>query len=324
MKKGAKKVSAKDICLDVARLPVKSVHLENNVIYALGYSDKPVEEITLKDIKGWPITEHVCFSGFSHRLGEARRLCKKEPNRMYYKLIVHDKAMSILSDEERYQWITLAKMHNLLPHYIQESSLETSNKKEDIKSLVGHFFFDISSISESLLYVYLSTLRNLREDPDLPKTVLYLFYEISMNFYIAYVLGSLLALQTVGHHILNVYRPYGSFSGLKEKVEQYIHNDLMVPIQTANSLRRFANDPLAYDSNVLEKSAYVRSANLITSINNSHRAMTPVKSLLNEHVVNAVMSLTNEDFDNHMAKYLETRKEENKSAEKSNSSSGRI
>jgi DNA primase len=50
MKKGAKKVSAKDICLDVARLPVKSVHLDNNVVYALGYSDKPVEEITLKDI----------------------------------------------------------------------------------------------------------------------------------------------------------------------------------------------------------------------------------------------------------------------------------
>ena len=303
-----KKTPMPEVCIDVKKIEYTCDHLDNQANYAIGNCSKPPEEMSLEDTKEWKRVNYICFSGFNEYVAKFKKSNKeKSLNRIHLKLTVHNRAYALLNDAERERWIALSKMHGLLPPYIRDDTIEKlADKSKDAKKgstpdLCGNFFIDIENIPASLLYVYLSTIRNLREDPGFPKVVIHLVDDLGMNFYGAYVFASRVAIVSTGHHIMDVYRPYGERYTSDREAAISISTKLTAPVRTANCLRRFIHEPEKHDKRKATDNCRLSAAPIINGINKGGYAyMLTLPQFLDENVVRAITSLTDKDFKKHM------------------------
>jgi hypothetical protein len=191
----------------------------------------------------------------------------------------------VLSPSERSEWISLAKKYKLLPPYINENAFE--DVFDDPNAIpYGEFIIDLEGLSPTLLYVYLSTLRNIREDPGLPKVILYLVGKLGMNFFAAYVLASKIAIDYLGHHIIDISRPYGSNIDLNSQ-----ENSICIPLNRSIGIQRLVNnDAIEYDSRkVMSTTGRFNCSSTIGSISSIDYTAT-FQELFDEDIVAAIMS----------------------------------
>ena len=297
-----KSVKSRDVYVDVSILTPEYAHLDNLVNYGL-FNDKGDPAIVPKKVASVfkaATYSNVCFSGL---LGQ---IISREANRMYYtiKTVLPSPSKSsyppILTPEERIKWLVLAKEHKLLPGYINENSFVGDTPSSKLAKAT--FILDLKDLTASMLYVYLSTIRNIREDPGLPKAVLYLVNELGMNFYLAYVFASSIVLSSCGHHILSTQRSYGAFKQIYDNRTGYsytpitsteMNEKIETSVSTAIGIQRMVNNPNKYDkSNITtKKGSYFSCNSTIHGI-----SKVPYKALLRElfddNIIAATMSKT--------------------------------
>jgi len=309
-----KSIESRDVCVDVNILTPEYSHLNNLVNYGLFKDDGDpaiVPKGSIAKIFKATVRTDVCFSDLLNQIVE------REANRMYYTINTVLPSSSkknyppILSPEERIKWLALAKEHKLLPEYINENSF--INGKPPSKTAKATFILDLTDLTASMLYIYLSTIRNIREDPGLPKAVLYLVDKFDMNFYLAYVFASSIVISSTGHHILNTQRAYGTFkqrasdmygSTYEPLTSPQINKTIETSIGTAIGIQRLVNDPNKYDkSNVTKKSGRFSCNTTIHGISKvGHTAL--LRELFDGNIISATMSKTDAEANKYINKFI--------------------
>lgn len=295
----SKSIKHRGVYVDISILNPSYNHLTNSVEYGV-FKDDGDPAIVPKNIKeAFKTSKYndVCFSGL------LKQIITQRANRMYYKLHTVLPAGSyppLLTFKERGQWISLAKEHKLLPSYINENTIE--DEKDPSKLAKGTFIIDLEEITQSLLYIYLSTIRNIREDPGLPKAVLYLVNDLGMNFYLAYILASKVVMSTSGHHIISLNRSYGMFKqeyDTKRCVYTYdsftsdqLNEKVTVPINVAVGIQRVVNGSKKYDKRIaITCGGQFECSSIIESVSNIRYEAT-VQELFDKNIITATMSET--------------------------------
>jgi len=343
---GTSEIIREKVWVDNKKVNSACRHLNNKVNYALFKSDEDPAVVPENVRKRYPKAEvhgSVCFSGL---LGF---ITGSKANRLYDTLEVMDpKSVPnnpevLLKPEERSAWISLAKKYKMLPPYIDENAIIDLPPKKRVSSkagcyenstitaAIGNFVIDLVGLSPTVLYIYLSTLRNIREDPGLPRAVLHLVNELGMNFYAAYVFASKVVLDCTGHHVISVQRPYGMVKNVYDKkTNRYtttpldintIGEEINIPLHVAIGLQRVVNNsPLTYDKReVGDVKARIGRFNCSDTIEGISKAtrFTGFQELFDEDIIAAVMSKTDKEakecivrFDNKLGriKYKEAAK----------------
>lgn len=165
---------------------------------------------------------NVCFAGL-------RNVLTKDHDRMQYK-VVKGSFKPILTPEEEKSWIKIARSNGLLPKYVVNKVAKTGIMVIDLKQKV---------MSPSLLYIYLSTLRNLREDKSFVRAMVYMVEEMNVDFWPAFVIASTVCMESSGHHIMNICRQYCSTPDVN-KINNIFFKDI-------RGLYKFIQDPMKYD-----------------------------------------------------------------------------
>jgi len=330
-----KSIIREKVWIDTKIVSTSCKHLDNKVtqcVFKSNMDPSVVPEGFAKDNSNKMVV-YVCFSGLIQKIIDT-----KEANRMYYKLEVakpnesNPASQFVLTPEERSGWLSLAKKYKLLPPYVNENAIEDIPKKDqklDNNSMVSHstaiasgeFIIDLEGLSPAMLYIYLSTIRNIREDPGLPRAVLYLVNEIGMDFFAAYVFSSLVTLNSTGHHILDVYRPYGLCKETyRADSKTYISNPLdlkslessiITPIGKAIGLQRMVNnDPLKYDNRDIvnydsKKRSYIGGFDCANTINRISKVvyLAPFQELFDEDIIAAIMSEDDKEADECLKRF---------------------
>jgi len=338
LKVSAKRSIVREIVREKVWIDTKIVntsckHLDNKVTQCVFKSDvdpSVVPEGFAKDNSSKMVV-YVCFSGLIRKIIDT-----KEVNRMYYKLEVakpnklNPASEFVLTPEERSGWLSLAKEYRLLPPYINEDAIEDIPEKDQkfeknnmvsdsVPIASGEFIIDLEGLSPSMLYIYLSTIRNIREDPGLPRAVLYLVNKIGMNFFAAYVFSSLATLNSTGHHILDVYRPYGLCKETYQQASKTYTSEpldlksmedaLFTPIGQAIGLQRMVNnDPLKYDNrDMTKKSGSMGGFNCSNTINRISKAshLATFQELFDEDIIAAIMSKDDKEANECLKRFTE-------------------
>ena len=271
---------------------------------------------------------YVCFGGLSSQIMDAKA------NRMYTKLEVakpqkEDPASKVvLTAEERSSWLALTKKYKLLPSYINEDAIEDIPEKDQHETMdgdvatrsiaiaSGEFIIDLEGLSPAMLYIYLSTIRNIREDPGLPRAVIYLVNEIGMNFFAAYVFSSMIVINCTGHHILSAYRPYGLCKDtyqaelgtyISEALDlESIEKSVLTPIGKAIGLQRMVNnDPRKYDSrDLLKIGGRFNCSDTIGKISKVSY-LASFQELFDEDIIAAIMSKDDKEAEERIKRFAE-------------------
>lgn len=309
----SKKIVRESVCIDLNVVNTACVHLNNQAVYTVFKSNEqpPFAPEKFDNIRKGKMTSYVCFSGLLDMIS------KKKPNKIYdrVKLLSAEEAGAqaefILSPNEISNWITFAKEHKLLPPYIDENAVVGEE---------GDFILDLTGLSPAMLYVYLATLRNIREDPGFPRAVMYLVDKIGMNFFAAYIFASKMVVSSTGHHIISVQRPYGLIKSVYDKksgtyVPNKINMDqvndvLTMDLNIAIGLQRFINsDPLRYDTrdlktyNINLKNAYgFKCSDTINSISNVMLEVS-FQDLLDSDIIAAIMSENDKEAQEYVKKF---------------------
>jgi len=210
------------------------------------------------------------------------------PNRVYYEIIEDKASKPELSQLEKHKWIKMCKENKMLPSYIPLSAAKT-----------GKIVLNLEGLTPSILYLYLSTARNIGENPAFVKGMVYLVTKLKMNFYAAFVFLSKVFISGSGHHIIAT-----GFNGRTEpeKVEN-IDVGLMI------GLRRFVGDPLKYDSRSMFRYDGVCDWNhfncsgKITAVSKI-LYLADAQELFNEHLINAIMASTDEEAIGHISERI--------------------
>ena len=294
------KAQSKKVVIDTNIVNSRYKHLENSVVYGIFGDNSDINTVsadTKRVFKGG--RNDICLYSL---LSDIRR---SKSNRMFFKLtttIPTDAYKSdppILTKEECESWITLAKKYKLLPPYINEEVLRETEKG----AVKGTFIIDLNkTMSPALLYIYLSTIRNMREDPGLPKAVLYLVNELGMNFYLAYTFASLVVISGTGHHIVNLSRSYGLSNGTASM--PIIEEKVSIPMKTVIGIQRMLNNPSKYDERALtdKKDCGFNCDSTINSISKVGYQFAP-SALFDEYVIAAAMSKTDSEADKYLTKF---------------------
>lgn len=319
LKRVAKSKSVKnhDVYIDVNILTPAYTHLDNLVNYGLFTDDGDPAIVPKKVASVFKAATYgnVCFSGL------LTQIISKKANRMYYTVetVLPSPSKSnyppILTPEERIKWLVLAKEHKLLPKYINEDSFTGGKSINDTAKAT--FILDLKDLTASMLYVYLSTIRNIREDPGLPKAVLYLVNELGMNFYLAYVFASSIVLSSCGHHILNTQRSYGAFKQMYDNRAGYTYAPLTstqmnekieTSVGTAIGIQRLANNPNKYDkSSITKKSGCFSCNSTIHGISKVvYKAL--LRELFDDNIIAATMSKTDKEANECINKVINNKK----------------
>ena len=122
----------------------------------------------------------ACFSSLNTSLD-----VHTKTNRILYAF----KPNKVLTDENCEDWLKLVKKHNLLPRY--------SKVKEIVKN--KNVVFDTRGITRNMLYVYLTVVRMLVEEPKMVKNILKLVDKYKTNFFVAFVASIYLGVTNTGH-----------------------------------------------------------------------------------------------------------------------------
>ena len=181
----------------------------------------------------------------------------------------------------------------------------------------GEFIIDLEGLSPTVLYIYLSTIRNLREDPGLAKSVLYLTKEVGMNFFAAYVFASGVVLDSYGHHIFEHIRKYGMCKDIYDKkLHCYTSTSLSLgdiekaietPIHLAIGTQRVVNSsPSKYDSREvmnLQGNHRFNCASTITGVSKV-RYSANFQELFDEDIISAIMSKTDREANKFLKEFF--------------------
>lgn len=310
-------VESRDVYIDVNILSPEYAHLDNSVNYGLFKDDGDpaiVPEKGIAEVFKAATYRNVCFSGL------LKQIIEKKANRIYYtiKTVLPSSDQKnyppILTPEERTEWLVLAKEHKLLPEYINEDSFVGGKLPGEIAKAT--FILDLKDLTASMLYIYLSTIRNIREDPGLPKAVLYLVNELGMNFYLAYVFASSIVINSVGHHILSTQRAYGAFKQVYNNRTGYTYTPITSPqmnkmietsIGTAIGIQRMVNDPSKYDkSNITKESTYFSCNTTIHGISKV-KCKALLRELFDDNIIAATMSKTDGEANKYINKFIDNR-----------------
>lgn len=215
------------------------------------------------------------------------------PNRVYYKAVKDQRATPELTESEKHKWIVMCKENKMLPDYVPLSTAKT----EEV-------VLDLDNLTPSILYLYLSSVRNLTETPGFVRGMIRLVSKLEMNFFVAHVFLSNIFITNSGHHIINRSKSYGynSKDSKPEKMTKLSVN-LMIGI------RRMVNDPLKYDERSLfnrkgmcDWTAFNCSNNIEKICNLIYEANA--QELFNEHLVKAVMSDTDKESIEHISNLI--------------------
>ncbi len=289
-------------------------HGVNSVEYALfrgNCAPGPASPDVINELKISGI-RNVCFSGM---LGKLKRSVTKEKgafNRMLYRLEIDSCTTVKLTADERVRWVRLSKQHAMLPEYIPDNAIV--DLKEPIKApespgsftvAQGYYVFDLNGLTQAQLYVYLSTLRYMREDPGLARVVLHLVEDGGLNYYAAFVFGSHIAIVDSGHHIIPASRRYGAVA---------VNCDFSAQLHLMNGLQRFVTDPLHFDSDsATNTTEYLfRCASIIDVVCTGTKHICRLKYAKNPFIVKAIMAKDDDSYTCNLNEFLNQIKVNNK------------
>jgi hypothetical protein len=170
---------------------------------------------------------HACFAGLNSRLKG------KKLNRVCVEFKHCSKTLPHLSENEKRKWVVLLKEHGLLPEYFKQTWIKKNKYVIELNS---------GNIPMSLLYMYLSGPRYVRDDPSFVRSVL-IMMKHGVNFHLAFVFASALHIHNSGHHIIAV----SGFPGLSFCKDPKAVLDTSFDVRHAIGLKRYIEDPTKWD-----------------------------------------------------------------------------
>lgn len=226
----------------------------------------------------------ICFAGL---LGELKSDAKKKNNVNRIMYFIQDKSYKDkLDDQEKVDWVTIARRGNILPNYVTEEMV-----------LEGNPVIKLTDISPSLLYVYLSALRVVQENQSFVRAMLYLVAVYRMNFSAAWALASRLVITNSWHNIIELGRRYG------QKNTDDINN-IDVPLNLVIGLNRYLKDPGRYDKrDLISNNSYpYKVHSTISKLCNIGQHII-AGDLFQQPVIDAINSDNDEDAREHLKKF---------------------
>jgi hypothetical protein len=201
------------------------------------YYDPKTKVIVLDDDKLEKLkpvwnTNSVCFAGVSRDVGQFFTINKpKQANRIMYIIQEGD-----IPQKDQLEWIKLSVKNGTLPEYILDQEPNSDR-----------FVLSLKDVSNSLLYIYLSTLRNMQEDVQFIQTILTLVTKYKMDYPAALVVASKFNIDNNWHSIIDLGRTYGDTKSIV---------DLAVPVSVIVALTRYLKDPSKYDNRRFSDNMY--------------------------------------------------------------------
>ena len=266
------------------------------------------DDITLYDRPPNAITNRntACFAGLLRELGQY-----KDVNRIMYSVqknagdgmkkskVEKGKVDPLnLDSREMAYWIRICKDNKALPDYVDEQW--TEGKKFVLK-------ID-NTVTPSLMYVYLTCLRSLQEDPGFIRAMIYAITGYFIDFAAAWCLGSRLAISNSGHNIIPIGRIYG-------RRDAFDINNAAIPIGYAIAIKRFLNNPYKYDTRCLrydpskekgpDKSRTWASYQIHSTLGTACRINKEIKAehLFDQEINDAINSETDEEAQKYLKSY---------------------
>lgn len=282
------------LIIDDTIVSMKYIHANNQVTYYCyheeGKSTKNRPYIPEDPVKEFKASKHryVCFSQLLNILKDGGGSI----NRVLYHMQVASNACIKLTLDEQRRFIELSVKHRMLPKYVTPDSL--------ISETEGKIVIMLEDLTPSLLYMYLSQYRYLREDPGFIRSILHLYDRIGFGFYAAFVIASRVSIDYTAHHFLTLQRRYGD--GDKNNV-----NNTTIPFSTVVGLSRFVRRPHDYDDRKLtsNKNQY-EASDRIESICKIEEELKPYE-LLEPLIKRAVSGMTDKISKKYITQYLKMR-----------------
>jgi hypothetical protein len=170
----------------------------------------------------------ACFSEVPYALKGK----KDTYNRLLYIFGETHNYMECTAYDKRIIWINESIKNHTLPEYILESDIK--NNKYVIQ-------LDEDKLSPSLLYIYLTTLRVMDEDPGFVENMLVLINNYQISYYLAWILASKISHGNSNHNLIPISRNGGITETNVNKVSG-------LNIRYALSLKAYLSDPHGYDT----------------------------------------------------------------------------
>ena len=211
---------------DKNKIPYHYISSRNHVEYYIYKNEKNyTEHFTKENIENNNLgyiknKSKYCFSQLPSMLHSFSIRYKEWPNRLLFMCDFkkHEKKEYHTTYEERCWWITICKKHKLLPNYINDPLAET-----------GNLILKVNTLDLSTLYIYLSIVRYLQEEPYFIRAIKYLVVDKHMDFYIAFSVASRCCINNKGHHIIQIGKKYPSFDNHNNinLIDNYELNDII-------------------------------------------------------------------------------------------------
>ncbi len=244
--------------------------------YVYEDTSKDVIAVPQKDLEDRKVLRYdaICFWTLPQVLANDKKL-----NRVWYKPVIKDE--SILSKEDVAKWIKMAVNAKLLPDNVKPEHFETG-------------FVIKADIPLTLLYVYLVTIRQIEEEPDMVRSVIYLVDKgVDMCGAIG-VCCRLVQLSQIHNYFTatkNVYAP----------VPININNSksLLSPII---GLKRFISEPDKHQIPNLTAWRGQQNIEQISKVTSTIKA----SDLLHPQIIKAINSKTDEEANAAFAEFSKT------------------
>ena len=256
---------------------------------------------------------HVCFSGLPDK---ARNV--KNGNRLIFHLEIDEPVYKQLTDDERTGWIRILKQHGMLPNYVPENAVvkkepTTRGTSYSARQVVaeGYYMFDITDINQSLLYLYLTMVRNLREAYGIPIVTQFLASK-GMDLYAALGFGHNYGSGGSGHAMLSISNRSYTYNSRGSYVYQSKnHPESIISLNVLNGLARYMRDPKHFDSKSLTTGGYWKCYPIIDLINASKKQVAiDIVDAFNEHIVKAIHAEDDNSYDEHIEAFMADAKRE--------------
>lgn len=180
-------------------------------------------------------------------------------------VLTKSRVEKFLTKDQEHRWVELCKEHRLLPHYI---------KKVHVDNRVYVIDITRANMTLSLLYIYLSNLRDMQEHPVTVRMTLRAVDNHNVNFFVAYSMGTKLA-GGGNHNYFLIYHKYGE----KKDAESRI------PLHCIIGLKKFLVNPRKYDNRNMFKGGPAHAEKTIRDAFGKISGMNPEDELQIKHLL---------------------------------------
>jgi len=243
-----------------------------SIYHEKGDNIKVMTDAELKK-KNIAIKKNICYAGLKNEV-------KPKHNRLMY-FIQKEHMPEGLPMIKRIAWIKLAVRNKLLPKYILKQNLEGDR-----------FVIKIDNISPSLLYVYLSTIRNVQENPRFVKNVLILHKTYKMDYASAFVVASKFNLRNSWHSIIGIGKDYTNSSNINQMKN--------IPVHIIRSLHLYMKNPEKHDKRAYPASSFA-AADRITRVSRIKTHYCRIPDLFDPIVKKAIKAAKVKDAEELLA-----------------------